>query len=45
MGNFTVMIRAEEHVSIFKMEVCLTCEKEENGMAKKLVRTKSVLAR
>lgn len=45
VGNFTVMIIAEEQVSIFKMEVCLTCEKKDNGMAKKLVRTKSVLAR
>lgn len=31
MGHFAVMIITEEHVLIFKMEVCLTLEKGETG--------------
>lgn len=31
VGHFTVMIITEEHVLIFKVEVCLTLEKGDTG--------------
>lgn len=43
MGDLTIVIITEESVLIFKMEVCLTLKKGDDG-DRKVVRTKSVFS-